>query len=360
MTPDFYASYISGSIGILIGNPLDLIKVNLQSQQSPASTTPTPSSYTNLFSSTSSLVRGSAAPILGYGALNAILFMTYNRTSLFLDQHNIFGPAVRPEFSNYQSSSQIPPGSSLWNIWIAGAVGGLATWIVSTPTEVLKCRAQLSQRSHSLSSTSPSSSMLQISRSILRTDGIPGFFRGGIVTALRDSIGYGFYFWSYELGTRFLASKTHVEDGGWRGEEAMKVLLCGGIAGVVTWASVFPLDVIKTRVQTQILTPSLLPAHLPLSPSYSPRHFPPQNPPNPQTPLLHTPSTSTLASETIKPLGTWQITKTAYRTEGLRVFWRGFTVCCVRAFIVNAVQWAAYEWIMRSLDPGFKNHDGTT
>ena len=29
------------------------------------------------------------------------------------------------------------------------------------------------------------------------------------------------------------------------------VLLAGGIAGVVCWASVFPLDMIKTSVQTQ-------------------------------------------------------------------------------------------------------------
>ena len=40
---------------------------------------------------------------------------------------------------------------------------------------------------------------------------------------------------------------------GSNGQEVARVLLCGGIAGVVTWASVFPLDVIKTRVQTQAL-----------------------------------------------------------------------------------------------------------
>ncbi|KAJ2992152.1 hypothetical protein NUW58_g2264 [Xylaria curta] len=33
--------------------------------------------------------------------------------------------------------------------------------------------------------------------------------------------------------------------------QASKVLLCGGIAGIVTWASVYPLDTIKTRVQSQ-------------------------------------------------------------------------------------------------------------
>jgi solute carrier family 25 carnitine/acylcarnitine transporter 20/29 len=36
------------------------------------------------------------------------------------------------------------------------------------------------------------------------------------------------------------------------------VLVAGGIAGCVTWASVYPLDVVKTRVQTQIDSEPLL------------------------------------------------------------------------------------------------------
>ena len=29
-----------------------------------------------------------------------------------------------------------------------------------------------------------------------------------------------------------------------------QVLVCGGFAGVATWVSVYPLDVVKSRVQT--------------------------------------------------------------------------------------------------------------
>lgn len=38
MTPDFWSSYISGAVGICVGNPLDIIKVRLQSGQWHAST----------------------------------------------------------------------------------------------------------------------------------------------------------------------------------------------------------------------------------------------------------------------------------------------------------------------------------
>lgn len=51
-------------------------------------------------------------------------------------------------------------------------------------------------------------------------------------------------------------------------------------------------------------------------------------------------------------MGAWEITKHSYRTEGLAVFFRGLGICSVRAFIVNAVQWAVYEWVMQLMREG--------
>jgi len=310
MSADFWAGYISGAAGIIIGNPLDLIKVRLQAI--PAPTTPLTSAplptYTTQFSTASSLIRGATAPILGYGALNALVFVTYNRTALLLNP----------------STPAIPP--TLWTTWIAGAVGGLATWVVSTPTELIKCRAQISNPSAS----PPAPTSWSITRDILKTEGIRGLYFGGVVTALRDSIGYGFYFWSYELSTRLLAS-TSDPDGqksSSSGQEAAKVLFCGGLAGVVTWASIFPLDVIKTRVQTQLVNGTAA---------------------SEATPLVGADSTGNGTR-----LGAVDVARRAYATEGLGVFFRGLMICSVRAFLVNAVQWAAYEWIMRELQQSSK------
>ena len=295
MSADFWAGYISGAAGILIGNPLDLIKVRLQAGTRSLTTTPSPN-YRSQFSSAGSLIRGATAPILGYGALNALLFVTYNRTSDIL---NTNGPGLPP---------------NLWATWMAGAIGGLATWVVSTPTELVKCRAQIS--------TSPTgASSWGITKEILKTEGVRGLYFGGVVTALRDSIGYGFYFWSYELSTKLMMSKMKERDS--KSEEAAKVLLCGGVAGIVTWASIFPLDVIKTRVQTQLLGSE---STLLLGPDGAER----------------------------RRMGAIEVARNAYRTEGPGVFFRGLAVCSVRAFIVNAAQWAVYEWIMGELDPARK------
>ena len=96
---------------------------------------------------------------------------------------------------------------------------------------------------------------------------------------------------------------------------SMRILLCGGIAGIVTWASVFPLDVIKTRVQAQTSPGTLL---LGTSPDRQPL-------------LRPTPGDG-------RTLSAIEITREAYRLEGLRVFYRGLGICSLRAFIVNAVQ----------------------
>lgn len=333
MSADFWAGYISGAVGIVIGNPLDILKVRLQASSGPAvnPSSPIPSglpAQTSLPSSTSALTllrkfsTGTAAPILGYGALNALLFVSYNRSEELLNR------ALSP--NGLSDSSPTPTGSTtgsnLWTTFIAGAIGGLATWVVSTPTELVKCRAQLS--------ASPHASSWDITKRVLRTEGgLSGLYFGGAVTALRDSVGYGFYFWSYELTTRWMDQWSNAHEGqkggGFAGSDTAKVLLCGGLAGVVTWVSIFPLDVIKTRVQAQVLGPSTIA-------------------------VVTGESSPLIRSAAPKRLGAIEVARDAYREGGLRVFFRGLGVCSVRAFIVNAVQWATYEWIMMELGQGRK------
>lgn len=344
MSADFWAGYISGAAGILIGNPLDLVKVRLQAGGdarlgpvggAAGSGSATTTVRSSLFQRTAALATGAAAPVLGYGALNALLFVSYRQAETFLTGMSSSSGGELP--------SSPPPQTTAATTWVAGAVAGLATWIVSAPTELIKCRAQLALAAPSHDQTpgkSPSS--WSIARQVWRAEGLRGFFLGGTVTALRDSIGYGFYFWSYLLATdawrRYeqkgrdldldLASSTSTSP------SAAATLMCGGLAGVVTWASVFPLDVIKTRVQAQALLPVS-----PLSTSAA------------SAPLL-----GSAASSPPPPrrLSTLEITRLAYCEGGLSVFFRGLGVCSARAFVVNAVQWAVYEWIMREL--GAKVH----
>lgn len=169
MSADFIAGYLSGAISIIVGNPLDLIKTRIQAgprARSQQHAQPLP--WSSQFHKFSALVRGAAAPVLGYGALNALLFATYNRSLALLSTGDI---------------NQWPERPAAANIWAAGALGGLASFVVSAPTELVKCRAQVS---------SPAQSSWQITKSIWQSKGISGLYSGGAVTSLRDSIGYGF------------------------------------------------------------------------------------------------------------------------------------------------------------------------
>ncbi|KAK3301544.1 mitochondrial carrier domain-containing protein [Chaetomium fimeti] len=383
MSADFWAGYISGAAGIILGNPLDVLKVRLQAGITtatpsfpitpPSATLSTPLSY----SYARPFLLGTAAPVLGYGALNALLFVSYNRTEAFLNQ-----------LSGCDTGGGAPQGgqargTNLLTTWLAGAVGGLATWVVSTPTELVKCRAQLQIPAspappatpslthatgsiHGLTpSPSPSSSPFttsswHITKTLLQTHGPRGLYAGGAVTALRDTVGYGFYFWGYELcsrGMRHLfpppttsistttatTTTTTLGDGSSSsssaGMEAARVLLCGGLAGIITWASIFPLDVVKTRVQTQVLGGG----------GGNDRVVAGE-----RAPLLGAAGGGGggRGGDGGRPLGAWEVARQTYREGGMRPFFRGLGVCSVRAFIVNAVQWAVYEWVMAELGQG--------
>lgn len=283
MSADFWASYVSGAVGICIGNRLDILKTELQAGNRHFTSSPLQSNeaflrrFTNLF-------RGAAAPILGYGALNSILFVTYNRSLKFMEP-SIFDPTKLA-------------GVDLEKIWLAGALGGLACWVVSAPSELVKCRTQLQ--------IDGQSSSYATTVSVLRQHGIRGLYLGGTITSLRDSFGYAWYFWSYELSKRLLLSR---QADPFMAPTASDVLVAGGLAGVITWASIFPLDVIKTRLQTQ--------AHI-LDDS--------------RRPLLDQ------EPAVAKQKSSWNIARDIARTEGLVGFYRGLGVCSLRAFIVNAAQ----------------------
>lgn len=175
MSADFWAGYISGAVGIIIGNPLDLIKTRIQAGPSHQETTSntqsqsiTPTRWSRQFERWSALVRGAAAPILGYGALNALLFMTYNRSLALM---------------NTGDMNEWPQNPTPSTIWAAGALGGLASFVVSAPTELVKCRAQVSQP--------PKSSWL-VTKELLQARGVRGLYLGGGITSVRDAVGYGF------------------------------------------------------------------------------------------------------------------------------------------------------------------------
>jgi solute carrier family 25 (mitochondrial carnitine/acylcarnitine transporter), member 20/29 len=173
-----------------------------------------------------------------------------------------------------------------------------------------------------------------------------------VVTAVRDAVGYGFYFCAYDAAKQALGgSRSFDENKEAPGLSAWKILLAGGVAGCVSWASIFPLDVVKTRVQGVVS--EAMDGRERAGGGQMPQE---------RTPLLEgerrrgSPAGSIAGSERSKMAArgtqspsTIGVAIAAYQEGGLRIFFRGLGICSIRAFVVNAVQWAVYEWVMELL-----------
>ena len=94
--------------------------------------------------------------------------MTYNRSLALLTTGDL---------------NRWPDRPPAWSIWAAGALGGLAIWFVSAPTELVKCRAQVSD---------PPRSSLEVTRELWKQGKLRGLYMGGGITSVRDSVGFGF------------------------------------------------------------------------------------------------------------------------------------------------------------------------
>jgi solute carrier family 25 (mitochondrial carnitine/acylcarnitine transporter), member 20/29 len=287
--------------------PLDTIKTRMQSIH-------TRNQYSGTFSALSTMVRregwralfrGLGPPLAGNAPLNAVMFAAYGNAMRTLDS------ALGPD----------PPGeTSHLKVTLAGAWGGFLQCFVTTPTELIKCRQQVVQ------TAGHTPSMLETARVVIREDGlVRGMYRGLAATIARDVPSFAAYFWAYEKTKDWLTawanrpSMPHphprlddaVEDpvyGGARRKSPVWVLLvAGSVAGVATWVSCYPIDVVKTAQQT-------MPANTPKS------------------------QMSALA-----------VSRSIYLSEGVRGFFRGISPTVIRAIPSNAVTFLVYEWCLEGL-----------
>lgn len=82
-------------------------------------------------------------------------------------------------------------------------------------------------------------------KQIFETDGLLGFYRGYTCTLARELPGLFFYIGGNETARYLLTPKgKEKEDLG-----PLATAVAGGFGGVCLWTAIFPLDVVKSRVQ---------------------------------------------------------------------------------------------------------------
>ncbi|XWS16354.1 hypothetical protein CRYUN_Cryun34aG0078600 [Craigia yunnanensis] len=233
----------------------------------------------------------------------ALIFASADRNICTLQNAMVFQIyAILSRAFDSSVSATDPP--SYKGVALAGVGTGALQSMMLSPVELVKIRLQLHNTSYSTSqSASSHTGPISVAKSILKTEGIRGIYRGFTITVLRDAPSHGFYFWTYE----YVREQLHP---GCRksGQESLRtMLIAGGLAGVASWVCCYPLDVVKTRLQAQ-------------SPS-SPEKY------NGIIDCLHK----------------------SVKREGYGVLWRGLGTAVARAFVVNGAVFSAYEIALRCL-----------
>ncbi|XP_051119043.1 mitochondrial arginine transporter BAC2-like [Andrographis paniculata] len=282
---EFVAGGFGGSAGVIAGYPLDTLRIR---QQHSAVRGSGFQIFRRLVAGEGvfALYRGMTAPLASVAFQNAIAFQTYAVLSRAAD-------------SSTAAAGDEPPSYG------AVAVGGIGTGaiqsLVLSPVELVKIHLQLQTNPNPKPKSTQSTTPLQVAKTILRTEGWRGIYRGLTVTVLRDAPAHGVYFWTYEYTREQLhpgCRKT--------GQESFRtMLLAGGLAGVASWICCYPLDVIKTRIQAQTQS---------------------------------TPG---------KYSGIVDCFTRSVKEEGYNVLWRGLGTAITRAFIVNGAIFTAYETALR-------------
>ncbi|CAM1292336.1 SLC25A15 (predicted) [Pycnogonum litorale] len=241
---DFFAGSLGGIACVYIGQPLDTVKVKMQTF---------PDVHSNMITCFKSTLRnegvvhglyaGTVPAIAANVAENSVLFCAYGMCQKVVQR------LCRKE--------KISDLNAIENAG-AGFIAAFFSSFTLCPTEIVKCKLQAMKEMQSLNKLEQSTvnriGPWKLCQDILRKDGIKGFFRGLTPTFAREMPGYAFFFGGYELSRSLLTPPgTSKDDIG-----VLKTIFCGGFGGWCLWFSIFPADVVKSRMQVENLSDNFL------------------------------------------------------------------------------------------------------
>ncbi|KAF7403708.1 hypothetical protein HZH68_006502 [Vespula germanica] len=246
---DGFIDFVAGSLGgialVYVGQPLDTVKVKMQTF---------PSIYKGMINcfvktvKTDGIIRGLYAgtvpAVVANVAENSVLFTAYG--------------GCQKVVSKILGIEKVEDLSSLGNA-CAGFFAAFFSSLTLCPTELIKCKLQaMHEMQNQMNTTNKITTRIgpwELTRNILREQGIRGLFMGLTSTIVREMPGYFFFFGGYEVTRELLAKPNQKRDDiGWQ-----KTMIAGAVGGTVLWLVIFPADVVKSRIQVQNLkTPALV------------------------------------------------------------------------------------------------------
>lgn len=225
--------FICGGFGgictVLVGHPLDTIKVRLQTMPVPKpGEKPLYSGTLDCLKKTIAaegvfgLYKGMAAPLVSVAPIFAISFFGYGLGK------KLFGPENLDDFKGR-------------HYFLAGAFSGIFTTSIMAPGERIKCLLQIQQGANQ---PKLYDGPVDCAIKLYKQGGLASIYRGAGATMMRDVPASGLYFLTYEIIQKFIT------DNGKRDPPIIGTIFAGGFAGLSNWLIGMPADVVKSRLQT--------------------------------------------------------------------------------------------------------------
>ncbi|KAK6739630.1 hypothetical protein RB195_008243 [Necator americanus] len=221
---DLIAGTVGGTANVYAGQPLDTVKVKVQTFPKLYKNWVTCLRDTYRLDGIRGLYAGTVPALVANIAENAVLFTAYGYCQ----------KAVSVISGHYDVKSMTPLENAS-----AGSLASVFAALVLCPTELVKCRLQAARE------VGHKCTPFSVCRDMFNERGIRGFFIGMSPTLAREVPGYFCFFGAYEASRYMLAKEGQEKDD----IGLLKTAASGAVGGMALWAAIFPFDSIKSRMQ---------------------------------------------------------------------------------------------------------------
>ncbi|KAJ3396762.1 hypothetical protein HDU92_001866 [Lobulomyces angularis] len=292
---DIIFGSLSGVSGRIIEHPFDTVKVRLQATKN----------FKGFFDCVHKTFKTEGLKGF-YKGISVPLFGSVLEFGVLFNCYSFFQSKIKYYLTHQAEEETL---TSIKHLIFAGSLSGGTVSFLLTPVELIKCNLQvqdvlLQNETAVLENRVRYRGPFNVITTVLKVNGIAGMYRGHLGTFLRESVGCGAWFGSYEsvcnLFLKYSTNNKKKKDD----LNPLQLMVAGAAAGMTYNAAFFPADVIKSVQQTQNLS---------------------------------------------NKKGFFQIGSDIYKTQGIKGFFKGFNMTVLRSAPTSAAIFLTYELMTRHL-----------
>ncbi|KAF2635874.1 mitochondrial carrier [Massarina eburnea CBS 473.64] len=249
------AASSSSLLSTFAAYPLDSVKTRLQAYNFNSFTDCVRHTYkTEGFNG---FWRGVWSPLASITLVRTVSFSIYQKSKYTLDSW-IYQATGSSPLVIANTKDALPTLSTIACFGLSGATAGAVITTIACPFELTKLSAQISVlmadrkdgggTNEAVRKSYQNLGTFRTAQNLVRHRGWMGLYSGFHLHLMRDTIGTGIYFITYESIKQLLANAR-----GSSPTSPLAVVTAGGMCGLVSWACIFPIDTAKSIYQRNCL-----------------------------------------------------------------------------------------------------------